>query len=83
MCELKSVERILSLFESASWEQEAIQQISVFVFHIHKPKFKSHLSLKGNKLGDFSVIPSEMYSLHKSTAQHSSSSVLEKLTLKY
>lgn len=78
MCEQKSVKRILSLFESASWEQEAIQRINVFVFHIHKPKFKSHLSLKGNKLGDFSVIPSEMYSLHRNTAQHSSSSVQEK-----
>lgn len=78
VCEQKSVKRVLSLFESASWEQEAIQQINVFVFHIHKPKFKSHLSLKGNKLGNFSIIPSEMYSLHMSTAQHSSSSVQEK-----
>lgn len=74
----RAVKGTLSLFESASWEQEAIQQINVFVFHIHKPKFKSHLSPKGNKLGDFSVIPSEMYSLHRNTAQHSSSSVQEK-----
>lgn len=78
-CKKKQIRRISSLlFGNVLWEWEAIQQINAFVIHIQKPKFKSSLSLNGNKLGNFNIIPSEMYSPQTSMAQHSSSFVQEK-----
>lgn len=41
-------------------------------FHFQIPHFKSCLGLKGKNLGDFSVIPSEIYSVHMSMVQHNS-----------